>query len=192
MASKQRRDGSKTKGMDAISLLMEDHKYVQKLFKEFEKIKEDEDVDEKQKLVRVICTELSVHAQIEEEIFYPAARNAIDEQDLLDEAEVEHASAKELITQLESMQPDEELYDAKVCVLGEYVNHHVKEEQDELFPKVKKADLDLQALGQELLERKQELIEDLGLPDDDEAEGTPAAVRQRASTRSKSHGHRHA
>jgi len=103
-----------------------------------------------------------VHATIEEEIFYPAARDAIDEQDLLDEAEVEHASAKDLIAQIQDMDADEELYDAKVKVLGEYVNHHVQEEENELFPQCKSAGLDLKALGVELASRKQELLTELG------------------------------
>lgn len=193
MVSKTR-SRAKAEKMDAISLLMDDHKHVQKLFKEYEKIKEDDDADAKQELVRAICTELSVHAQIEEEIFYPAARDAIEEEDLLDEAEVEHASAKELVAQLEAMEPDEELYDAKVKVLGEYVNHHVKEEQDEMFPLVKKAKLDLEALGQQLYERKQELIGELGVEDEDEDEeeaDVKARSGQRKSSRgSKSHSQR--
>jgi hemerythrin superfamily protein len=99
---------------------------------------------------------LTVHATIEEELFYPAARENSTEQDLLDEAEVEHASAKDLIAQIEGMDAGDELYDAKVKVLGEYIDHHVKEEE-ELFPKVKRAKLDLEALGGELAARKQEL-----------------------------------
>jgi hemerythrin-like domain-containing protein len=99
-----------------------------------------------------------VHAQIEEEIFYPAAREAMKDQDLLDEAEVEHASAKELIAQIEAMQAGQELFDARVTVLGEYIRHHVKEEQNEIFPKLKKADIDLKGLGAQLAERKQALM----------------------------------
>ena len=155
---------------DAIALLMEDHKKVQKLFKDFEKIKEEDSDDGKQGLVQQICNELTIHTQVEEEIFYPAAREAIDEQDLLDEAEVEHASAKELIAQLQSMEADDELYDATVTVLGEYVNHHIKEEQDEMFPKVKKAKLDVQALGEEMMRRKQELQVEMGIAEPREEE----------------------
>jgi hypothetical protein len=99
-----------------------------------------------------------VHTQIEEEIFYPAAREAIREQDLLDEAAVEHASAKELIRQLQDGQPGDEMFDARVKVLGEYVKHHVKEEQNELFPQVKKSRLDTRSLGEQLMMRKQELM----------------------------------
>ena len=110
-------------------------------------------------MVRDICRALKVHTQIEEEIFYPAARGGIPKAgDLLDEANVEHASAKDLIRQLEEARPDDELYDAKVKVLGEYVKHHVKEEQNEIFPMVKKSRLDTRELGEELKRRKDELM----------------------------------
>ena len=147
---------------DAIALLKADHAQVDKLFKQYDKLAEEGSAEERSALAQQICTELTVHTQIEEEIFYTAAREAMDEQDLLDEAEVEHASAKELIAQISGMQPDEPLFDAKVKVLGEYVRHHVKEEQDELFPKVKKTDLDLDALGEQLAERKQQLMGEYG------------------------------
>ena len=139
---------------NAITLLTEDHAKVKKMFKQFERSHEKMDAAEKAELVTQICMELTVHAQVEEEIFYPAAREAIEEQDLLDEAEVEHASVKELISQLQSMQPGEELYDAKVTVLGEYVDHHVKEEEKQMFPKVRNARLDLEHLADQIKERK--------------------------------------
>ena len=138
----------------AINLLTEDHANVRKMFKQFERMKEKMDDAEKAELVQKICTELTLHAQVEEEIFYPAAREALEEQDLLDEAEVEHASAKALIAQLQGMKPGDDLFDAKVTVLGEYVEHHVKEEEKQLFPKVKKAKLDLEHLGDKIQERK--------------------------------------
>jgi hemerythrin superfamily protein len=141
---------------NAINLLMEDHAKVRKMFKQFEKSHEKMDDTEKAELVGQICMELTVHAQVEEEVFYPAAREAIDEPDLLDEAEVEHASAKELIRQLQSMQPGDELYDAKVTVLGEYVDHHIKEEEKQMFPKVRKARLDLEHLAEQIKERKEQ------------------------------------
>ena len=106
---------------NAINLLTDDHAKVRKMFKQFERMKEKMDDSEKAELVQQICMELTLHTQVEEEIFYPAAREAIEEEDLMDEAEVEHASAKELISQLQGMQPSDELYDAKVTVLGEYV-----------------------------------------------------------------------
>lgn len=165
---------------DAIAMLVEDHTKVQKMFKDYEKLTQKNASDEqKGDLASQICTELSVHAQLEEEIFYPAARDAIDAEDLLDEAEVEHASAKELIAQLESMEPGDELYDAKVKVLGEYIAHHVKEEQDEMFPKVKKSDLDLNALGEEMAERKEELKTETAV--DEEREKVPARARRSAA-----------
>ena len=148
---------------DATLLLTRDHAEVKKLFKEYDKLAEAEaDGEERQQLAAQICLMLTVHATAEEEIFYPAAREAEVESDLLDEAEVEHASAKELIAQIESMSPDDELYDAKVKVLGEYVDHHVQEEEGEMFPKCRKADMDLAELAQQLSERKAELMEELG------------------------------
>ena len=153
---------------DAIALLTEDHKAVQKIFKEFEKLKQNDGSDEeKSELVLRACQELTVHAQIEEEIFYPAVRDGIDDDDLMDEAEVEHASAKDLIAQLESMEPGNDLFDARFTVLGEYIDHHVKEEQEEMFPKAKKAKLDLVALGEDLAQRKKELRAELGIGDPD-------------------------
>jgi len=144
--------------MDAIDLLIADHKTVQQLFKKFESLKEGDDNDAKGALVTEICTQLMVHAQIEEEIFYPAVREAVNDQDLMDEAEVEHAGAKDLIAELQDAEPGDDLYDAKVTVLGENIDHHVKEEQDEMFPKVKKAKVDTVALGQQLAQRKQALL----------------------------------
>ena len=169
---------------DAIALLTDDHKTVQKLFKEYEKLVQNADQEEKAALAKQICMELAVHAQIEEEIFYPAVRDAIAETDLLDEAEVEHASAKDLIAQLGAMAPGEELYDAKVTVLGEYVNHHITEEQDEMFPKVKKGKLDTASLGAELLERKQELQAELGVGEEtDEGEGEEEGEEEETVTK---------
>ena len=151
---------------DAVQLLMSDHKEVKGLFAQYQKLVDgDAGDDEKQELAETICEMLTVHATIEEEIFYPAARDALDEQDLLDEAEVEHASAKDLIAQIQGMEASEELYDAKVTVLGEYINHHVQEEEGEMFPAAKKSSLDLKALGAELLARKEELMGEMG--DDD-------------------------
>src|SRR5213079_2928584 len=122
--------------------------------------------DEKQALAERICALLTAHATIEEEIFYPAAREALDEQNLLDEAEVEHATAKDLIEQIQSMDPTDELYDAKVKVLGEYVNHHVQEEEGELFPKCMSSEMDLDQLGEAISARKVELMDELGMDGD--------------------------
>jgi hemerythrin superfamily protein len=155
---------------DALEMLKEDHQKVTRMFDQFEKMKEDEDDDAKQLLVETACAELTVHTQIEEEIFYPALREVLDETDLLDEAEVEHASAKQLITELNAMQPGDDLYEAKFTVLGEYVKHHIQEEEKEIFPKVKKAKMDLEALGEELRERKMELRDELGIVDEEDEE----------------------
>ena len=145
---------SKTALRDAIELLTADHELVQDLFDKFKKARTDE---QKATLADQICTELTIHAQIEEEIFYPAVREAIGDDDLMDEADVEHASAKDLIAQIESSDPGEDHFDAKVTVLGEYVKHHVEEEQSEMFPKARKAELDLDELASEISTRKAEL-----------------------------------
>lgn len=164
--TKARGSNSKTTAKtasDALALLKADHKAVRELFDEYETLsKQDGDDAEKQALAARICMEITVHAQIEEELFYPALREALDEQDLLDEAEVEHNSARELIAQIESMSPGEELYDAKVTVLGEYVNHHVEEEEKEIFKLAKKTEIDLEELGEELAARRDELKAELG------------------------------
>jgi hemerythrin superfamily protein len=144
---------------DATALLERDHAEVKKLFKQYEKLANAEaEGTERLALAEQICTMLTVHATIEEEIFYPAAREAEVDDDLLDEAEVEHASAKDLIAQIEAMGPDAELYDAKVTVLGEYINHHVQEEEGEMFPKCRRAKMDLAGLATALAERKAELM----------------------------------
>lgn len=153
---------------DAIGKLKSDHALVKKLFDTYEKNKEKMSSDEKSDMVAQICGELKVHATIEEEIFYPAVRQTQDEveelKDLLDEAEVEHAGAKDLIAQLEGATPEQPLYDAKVTVLGEYVKHHADEEETEMFPKVKKAKvLDLEDLGEQLISRAEELKGEFGL-----------------------------
>lgn len=145
---------------DAVDLLDADHIAVKKLFNAYKKLVEnDGSPDEKEELANQICQELTVHAQIEEEIFYPQVREAVDDDDLLDEAEVEHATAKDLIAQILDMDPEEDKYDAKVTVLGEYIDHHVKEEREEMFVKARKTKLDLVAMADELTERKSELME---------------------------------
>ena len=145
---------SKTQSPDALALLKADHELVQDLFDKFEKARTEK---QKATLAEQICTELTIHAQIEEEIFYPAVREAIGEDDLMDEADVEHAGAKDLIAQIEASAPGEDHFDAKVTVLGEYIKHHVKEEQSEMFPKVRESDVDLKELGAEMSARKAEL-----------------------------------
>ena len=148
---------SKAKASGALELLKEDHDKVKKSFKEFEKM-DREDAAAVQELVQKVCEELKVHTTLEEEIFYPAAREAIEDEDILNEAQVEHETAKMLIEQLENMGPDDPNYHATFTVLGEYVMHHVKEEEGEMFPQVKKTDLDLEELGSRMQQRKQELV----------------------------------
>ncbi len=140
---------------DAIALLKADHKEVAEMLEKFETARST-----KEKLARQICMSLTVHAQIEEEIFYPAAREALGDEgeDLLNEAEVEHNSLKELIGQIEGSSSEDELFDAHVKVLGEYVKHHVKEEEGEIFPKLRKSDMDLAGIGEQLTARKKELM----------------------------------
>lgn len=143
---------------DAIKLLKDQHDEVKAMFKEYDGLGDRARISKK-KLAEKICEQLTMHTMIEEEIFYPAIRAASKElKDMLDEAVVEHASAKDLIAQIQHMGPDEDLYDARVTVLGEYIEHHVEEEEDEMFPKVRKLGLDLKALGAEMAERRDELL----------------------------------
>lgn len=157
----QRRTAARARGAkgDAIKLLKADHKDVSGLLEKYENGRLSK--DRKMATAKQICMALTVHAQIEEEIFYPAAREASirDCEDLLDEAEVEHGSIKDLVSAVENASPDDdELFDARVKVLGEYVKHHVKEEENELFPKIRKSDMDLEEVGAQLDARKVELM----------------------------------
>ena len=149
---------AETKTQDAIALLKEDHREVEELFSQFEKAKGD---GRKQKLARQICLELSVHAKIEEEIFYPACEGKVEE-DLRKEAYVEQDSAKLLIAEIMAADgADDEYFEAKVKVLQEQIEHHVEEEEKgpkSVFGQVRKADIDLKALGEELAERKKALL----------------------------------
>ncbi|MDO9361383.1 MAG: hemerythrin domain-containing protein, partial [Sphingopyxis sp.] len=145
------KSGATERPADAIKLLKADHKAVKTWFKQYEDIEADAD---KQALAERICLALTVHAQIEEEIFYPAARAAIDDGDMFDEAEVEHGTAKQLIAEIQAMKVGDRLFDAKVIVLGEYIDHHVEEEENEMFPEARDSDLDLKALGVQLAARK--------------------------------------
>src|SRR4051794_6013200 len=148
---------AETKPKDAIALLKQDHDKVQDLFKQFESAKGE---GRKQKLAQQICVELSVHTKIEEEIFYPACKGKVEE-DLLKEAFVEHDAAKLLIAEIEAGDgQSDEFFDAKVQVLSEEIDHHVKEEEGELFPQVRKADIDLKTLGEQMAGRKQELAKE--------------------------------
>lgn len=142
---------------DAISLLKQDHREVEAFFAQFEK---SESKAEKGKLAAKICLALTVHAQIEEELLYPPAHAEIDHE-LVDEAQVEHNSARLLIAEIEQMSPGDDLFDAKVKVLSEYIKHHVKEEENEMFPQLKRSGIDLRELGADLMQRKVELLAEL-------------------------------
>lgn len=181
--------GSIDSPRDAIALLKQDHRTVSALFEEFEKA----DDEEQSAIAQRVCQLLTVHATIEEEILYPAAKQAFEdekEEDLVNEAEVEHGSAKELIAKIEGMTADDEHFKATVTVLGEYIKHHVKEEETELFPKLKQTDLDLKEIGGRLAERKFALMEQMGI----EAEEAPQPRKRaaRSGPRSKSGNRRSA
>jgi hemerythrin superfamily protein len=146
--------------LDAIELLKRDHDDVNKLFADYDELVEKGSSPEDRRLMSTrICGMLAVHAMIEEEIFYPSARKAKVDADLLDEAEIEHGSMKELIAHIGEASADERLYDARVKVLGEYVRHHVREEESELFPKCRAAEMDLDALGTRLRKRRDALMQ---------------------------------
>ena len=155
VASKKTPAKKTTAAKDATALLKADHQRVADLFEEFESAKSDKS---KMSIVSKICTELTVHAQIEEEIFYPAVKAALKDHEMVPEATVEHAAVKDLIAEVEGKEPYGEMYDAKVKVMAEFVKHHVKEEEKEMFPKVRKTDLDLKALGDKMATRKEELM----------------------------------
>jgi hemerythrin superfamily protein len=144
------------RGQDAVSLLKADHREVDELVQRYERARSDR----KEAIARQICLALTVHAQLEEEMLYPAAREVLGENDadLVDEADVEHATIKRLVSEVERSSPKDSLYDAKVKVIGEYVKHHVREEEKELFPKLQASELDLKALGEQLVARKAALM----------------------------------
>ncbi len=145
----------KTKSSNAIELLIQDHQEVKSLFKQFEALN-DGSLASKKKIVTQICNSLIVHTHIEEAILYPTVREVIKADALLNEAIVEHDSAKELIAQLLEMDGTEDLYDAKVKVLSEQIEHHIREEEEDLFPKISKTQIDLEALGVEMQALKNE------------------------------------
>jgi len=152
---------------DATHILTEDHRHVEDLFSQFE---DASGLAKKQEIAKNICQELKIHTLVEEEIFYPALKGKVEE-DLLKEAYVEHDSAKILVNEIESGDPDEEFYDAKVTALKEQIEHHVKEEEKQrnnMFQQARAADVDLEELGSRILARKEELkamAEASGLPD---------------------------
>lgn len=163
MATAKKVAPKSTGAQDAVALLTADHREVKALFEKYEKLAEDQgDASDRQALAETICDMLIVHATIEEDIFYPAARKATQDDELLDEAQVEHAAAKDLIAQIKDISPDDDLYDAKVKVLGEQIDHHVEEEEGEMFPEARKSDMDLAELGARMLALKKQLMSELG------------------------------
>lgn len=164
----------------ALELLAADHRKVEDLFEQYESAKEEED-EGRTEIAERICKELTVHAQLEEEIFYPWLKENLDEEemDMVEEAYVEHASAKDLIAQIEGEGSPDAEYDAKVKVLSEYIKHHVKEEEEEIFEACSDMRDELDELGQEMASRKAELAQEHGLMQDD-AEEAMAAQRGRA------------
>jgi hypothetical protein len=144
--------------VSALELLEEDHSQIEAFFRQYEAL---DDAAAKAEMALKICLALQVHTQIEEEIFYPAVRGAMEKAGLIDEALIEHASAKQLIAEIEVMDAGDELYDAKVKVLGEQVMHHIEEEEAELFPEVERSELDIEALGAKMAERKAVLFTSL-------------------------------
>lgn len=139
---------------DATMLLKADHKLVAQLFEEYE---QTESISQKKQLVEQICKELSIHAQVEEEIFYPAVQSALKDHELVPEAIVEHSTLKDLIASVEGKEPDNDMFDAKIKVMSEYVKHHVKEEENEMFVEAKTTGLDMVQLGALMDARKTQL-----------------------------------
>jgi len=170
------------KSQDAIQLLRQDHDEVRKMFEELESA----DEDRKFELAAEICQALTVHSTIEEEIFYPQVRAAINAEDLMSEAEIEHDSIKQLIERVQTGEVDEIQLTAMMKVMNEYVNHHVNEEQRKIFPRVRRAELDLEAMGRELLERKTELeseLQDAMTDQADELDESAASGGQKGRSR---------
>lgn len=158
----------------ALELLSSDHRKVEDLFEQFEEMKEEDDAG-RVAIAQQICTELTIHAQVEEDLFYPWLRENMDDTEMVAEANVEHASLKKLIAEIEPVGEPDEDYDAKVKVLSEYVKHHVKEEENEIFPEVAGEEEELDELGQEMAARKAELMAEMGVSDDS---GMMAAARE--------------
>lgn len=170
---------------EILEMLKDDHKRVKKAFRDFEKIDVESDPETAQQLVEQTCAELELHAMLEEELFYPAVRQALKEQDLVEEAEVEHDSAKQLIAQVRDLSPDDPKYKATFTVLGEYVKHHIKEEEGEMFEQLGRSKVDWQGVLEDMMERRVQLERELGLSEEEEegmeAESTETAEEQEES-----------
>jgi hemerythrin superfamily protein len=158
-SGKSKTASSASRTQDAVALLKADHRTVEKLFSQFEKARDE---SQKQQIAGQICMELTIHTQIEEEIFYPTSREFLDDDEIVNEAVIEHAAAKDLIAEIEAGDPSDEMFDAKVKVLQEQIEHHVEEEEKEYFPQLQKTDMDLKAIGERMKMRKQELMAEMG------------------------------
>jgi len=157
---------TKDKTTNAIALLKEDHEKVKELFDKFE---EANGSATKAKIVADAVKELKIHATVEEELFYPALRQKMDDEEgILEEADEEHHVAKVLIAELETMRGDEDHWEAKFTVLAESVRHHIKEEEGQMFKEAKKTDIDFEVLGSQMAHLKQKLMQE-GVPPDAEA-----------------------
>ena len=150
---------------DIIDILKEDHDRVLALFARFERIRDRADDQEKQILVEAACTELAIHSHLEEETLYPALRQALERAEPVEEAEVEHMMVKHLVGQLETMQAGDPLYDARFAVLGEYVKHHIRREQERIFPMIRQAGSGLGSLAQDIRQQRHEMRSEFGVPD---------------------------
>jgi hemerythrin-like domain-containing protein len=173
MATRSNTSSSRSGGSaktQIVAALKEDHKKVRKAFRDFEKMDPEQDPESAQALIERTCAELEVHAELEEQLFYPAAREALKEEDLVDEAEVEHTSVKVLIEQLKGMSPGDPKYAATFKVLGEYVNHHIKEEEGEMFPGLTKTGVEWDGVLEQMTSRREELMEEKGLAELEEEE----------------------
>jgi hemerythrin superfamily protein len=185
MAGSKNGSGAASPPQDAIAILTADHKKVRKLFSEFKRLHAQNRDEEKSALVEQVCNELTIHAELEQEILYPAVRKAIKDSDLMDEALVEHAEARNLIAQLQGMDPEHELYDAKVAVLAEQIEHHLREEEGKMFPRVRKAKLDTAHLGLQMRQHKAALLKGMGIADSAaESAGTDPSAAKSSPKRS--------
>jgi len=153
--STARKTTSSARQKDAVQLLKADHRAVEKLFSQFEKASGEQ---RKMQLARKICMELKVHSQLEEELVYPTSREFLKDDEIVNEALIEHQAAKDLIEQIQGMDASDEMFEAKVTVLQEQIEHHVQEEEKEYFPQLQKSDMDLKAIGQQIAMRKKELM----------------------------------
>jgi hypothetical protein len=168
--------GSRARSLPlALEMLSSDHRKVEELFEQFEEMKEQED-DSRVAIAQQICSELTIHAQVEEDLFYPWLKENMEDTEMVAEAYVEHASAKQLIAEIQAQGEPDESYDAKVTVLKEYIKHHVQEEENEIFAEVAGEEEELDELGQEMAARKAELMEEMGMPFEMEGEGELAAA----------------